>query len=364
MPDVIENFKSVIIQIATPYSTGTGFLLPQFNIIVTNEHVVRDNNVVVIDGVGFNRCISRVIFLDAKHDIAFLEAPKIPMLTDVLIRTEPMPIVGEKVYAVGHPFGIRFTVTSGIISKNGHHNNGVLFLQHDAALNPGNSGGPLLDEQGYVIGINTFIIQNGQNIGFALPIKYVEEAAHKYAEHHGACAVACEVCSNLVFESVKKTKYCPYCGSGILLPSDIEPYEPIGMAATIEALITETGHNVIISRRGPNAWELVHGSAKITIYYYEKTGLITGEAYLCTLPNQHIRTVYEFLLQENYNLAGLTLSVKQQDIILSLLIYDRFFNVDTGLRLMEELFKKADHYDNILVEQYGAAWKQTNEEII
>lgn len=363
MPANIEGFRSVIIQIATPYTTGTGFLMPQFNVIVTNEHVIRDNNEVVVEGVGLKRSIARVLFVDPKLDIAFIESPSLTEMAPLTTKTDTLPSVGDKVFAVGHPFGIRFTTTSGIISNHGHHSNGVDYIQHDAALNPGNSGGPLLDESGLVIGINTFIIQNGQNIGFALPIKYVVEAAQKYSAHLGDCAVACATCGNFVFDKGQKAKYCPHCGSGIQLPSYIEPYEPIGMAATIEELISETGHDVTISRRGPNAWELVHGSAKITIYYYDKTGLITGEAYLCTLPNHQIREVYEFLLHENYNLAGLTLSVRQEDIILSLLIYDRFFNVETGLRLIEELFKQADYYDNILVEQYGAFWKQTSEEI-
>jgi S1-C subfamily serine protease len=123
------------------------------------------------------------LFVDPKLDIAFLEAPKIFNDTFQCRYRKPidLPYVGDKVFAVGHPFGIRFTTTSGIISNHGHNINGLDYIQHDAALNPGNSGGPLLDESGLVIGINTFIIKNGQNIGFALPIKYVVEAAQEYA---------------------------------------------------------------------------------------------------------------------------------------------------------------------------------------
>jgi serine protease Do len=61
MPAIVENFKSVIIQIATPYTTGTGFLLPQFKVIVTNEHVISDNKDVVIEGIGLKRRIARVL---------------------------------------------------------------------------------------------------------------------------------------------------------------------------------------------------------------------------------------------------------------------------------------------------------------
>lgn len=357
----LQHLQPVIIQIATPYSTGTGFLLPQFGLIVTNEHVIRDNRDAVIEGVGISRQVVQVLFVDAKLDIAFLKAEGLGKLKEVKVNAATTLAVGQRVFAIGHPFGLRFTTTSGIISNPNHCSDGVDFIQHDAALNPGNSGGPLIDENGDIIGINTFIVQNGQNIGFSLPIRYILDAAHKYIQHYGVPAVACFSCGNLTFDSGKPLKYCPNCGASISLPNSVPPYEPIGMAATIERLISATGHDVTVSRRGPNAWELQHGSAKITLYYYEKTGLITGEANLCSLPTNNINVVYQYLLRENYNLAGLTLSVRQHDIILSLLIYDRYLNIDTGLQLLERFFQQADTYDNILVEQFGASWIRTDE---
>lgn len=361
MPANIDHFISLTIQIATPYTTGTGFLLPQYNLIVTNEHVVRDNRDAVIEGLHIQRSVAKVLFTDTRLDIAFLEANSLLEQPQTNYRLETNFHIGDPVFAVGHPFGLKLTTTSGIISNPRHQSDGLEYIQHDAALNPGNSGGPLIDKDGLIIGINTFIIQNGQNIGFSLPIRYVVEAAEKYVQHYGASSSACHACGSMIFDDGKQLKYCPNCGAGITLPAFLPPYEPIGMAATIEQLITAAGHDVQITRRGPNAWELQHGSAKIALYYYEKTGLITGEAYLCTLPSQHIREVYEYLLHENYHLAGLTLSVRQQDIILSLLVYDRYLNVDTGLQLFEALFKQADAYDNILVEQYGAFWKEPDE---
>ena len=122
-------------------------------------------------------------------------------------------------------------------------------------------------------------------------------------------------------------------------------------------MLEKAGHNVQLSRRGPNNWEMQKGSAKINISYYEKTGLITGDAYLCLLPQRNIKKLYEYLLRQNYETESLTFSIKEQDIILSLLIYDRYLNVDTGLKLFEHLFERADYYDNILVEEYGALWK-------
>lgn len=67
------------------------------------------------------------------------------------------------------------------------------------------------------------------------------------------------------------------------------------------------------------------------------------------------------MLKQNYLMEGLTFSIRDQDIILSLLINDRYLNVDTGLQLLQHLFERSDYYDNILVEKYGAAWKQDSQ---
>ena len=111
---------------------------------------------------------------------------------------------------------------------------------------------------------------------------------------------------------------------------------------------------------GPNHWSIRRGSAKINIAYHEKSGLIIGDAYLATLPEDNIKELYTFLLKQNYKLEGLTFSVKGQDIILSLLIYDQYLNKETAQRLFNHLLQNADDYDDIIVDQFGAEWKKSN----
>ena len=362
MKEIIELYRSVVIQIATPYSKGTGFYIKEYDLIVTNEHVVRGNKEVVIDSNLFERQLSTVLFVDAMHDLAFLSIPKTKTMDIPSIELGEAIRVqeGDAAIAIGHPFGLKYTSTQGIISNTHHQQNDINYLQHDAALNPGNSGGPLLNMVGQVIGINTFMIRNGENIGFSLPINYVKETIFSYQKGQGKSGARCLACSNIVFDTGKKQKYCPHCGAKLTLPAYEEAYEALGVSKTIEELLLTTGHDVRLSRRGPNNWEIHQGSAKINITYHEKTGLIIGDAFLCNLPKEHIGPLYEYLLKQNYLIEGLTFSVnpKGQDIILSLLIYDRYLNVDTGIQLFEHLFEKADHYDDILVDEFGAIWKQ------
>jgi serine protease Do len=238
-----------------------------------------------------------------------------------------------------------------------HMHNDINYIQHDAALNPGNSGGPLLDMEGNVIGVNTFIIRDGNNIGFSLPARYVQPTLDDFVKQCCSDGVRCHSCGNVVFDNTIEGEYCPHCGTKIQLPSKVEPYNPVGVTKTVEDLLEKLGYNVPLSRIGPNHWEVERGSAKIYLTYHQKTGLITGDAYLCTLPKQQIKPLYTYLMKENYGLSNMGFSIRGNDIILSLLIYDQYLNLETGEKLFGYLFEKADHYDDILVNTYGAEWK-------
>lgn len=357
---VIEIYRDGVIQIATPFSTGTGFYVKEFDLIVTNEHVVRENKEVVIDGAGFDKQMVKVCYVDPKYDLAFLRAPKDHEMPRLSLGSFEQIKEGDQVIAIGHPFGFEYTATQGIISNMLHKQDQVEFIQHDAALNPGNSGGPLVDKDATIIGVNTFIIRDGNNVGFSLPVKYLTTTLEEFKAGDGVDAVRCNSCLNLVFNTQELKGYCPNCGSKIMMISDLESYEPMGINKTIEEMLTALGFNIDLSRRGPYNWEVKQGSARISISYHEKSGLIVSDAYLCSLPKENIKPLYEYLLQRNYDLDGLTFSVKGNDIIISLLIYDQYLNNQTAKRLFEHMFVMADDYDNILVEQFGAIWK-TND---
>lgn len=358
MNNVIDLYRQVVIEIATPYSTGTGFYLRGPHLIITNEHVVRDNREVVIHGVHIPKQLARVLYTDIRYDLAFVEAPEGVDMPEVQLASPLKVHEGDPVIAVGHPFGLKFSATQGIISNTRHEMEDVIYLQHDAALNPGNSGGPLVDPQGNVVGVNTFLLRDSGTIGFSLPADVLETTLREYQEAGDGFSTRCHACSNIVTSVNIDGKYCPHCGAKAELPDQVAPYEPAGVAKTIEDILQQLGFQVLLSRRGPYNWEIEEGSAKVNITYYEKNGLISGDAYLCMLPRKNIKPIYEYLLQENYSLEGLALSIRDQDIMLSLLIDDRYLNLETGLQLFRHLFERADFYDNHLVDHYGAIWKK------
>lgn len=359
MKEVIETYKNVLMQIATPLSTGTGFYLRDFDLIVTNDHVIHGNREVVVDGKGIEKQLVKVLFSDPKYDLAFLSGPtEIREAPAVKLSSDPRISEGEQVIAIGHPYGLKYSATQGIISSTSHIQNNIPYLQHDAALNPGNSGGPLVNLSGDIVGVNTFVLRDGQNIGFSLPVRYLSETITEFRKGEGHIGTRCSSCANFVYEHTQEKGYCPHCGAKVELPSAVEEYEASGMSRTVESIIEKTGHNIRLSRRGPNSWEIQQGSARINISYYDKNGLIVGDAQLCSLPKDNIKPLYEYLLRQNYTSEGLSFSVRDQDIILSLLIHDRYLKPETGEKLFRRLFEKADYYDDILTGQYGAQWKK------
>lgn len=354
MKEVIEEFKDVVIQIATPFGTGTGFYLKDHNVIVTNKHVIQGTREAVINGRGFDKTVTEVMFTDPVHDIAFLKPPNGIDAPNIRLSENERVSAGEQIIAIGHPYGLKYTTTQGIVSKSERLYNGVNYVQIDAAINPGNSGGPLLNNQGEIVGVNTFIIADGDNLGFAVPSNYLREALSDYKQLYGQPAIRCGSCSNVITHQNIADSYCPSCGNK-LSENDYnpKPYTPVGASKVMEDIITELGKDVRLSRVGSKGWDIEEGSALIKVDYNPKTRFIIGDAHLCKLPKDNIAPLYEYLLRENYKLEGIVFSVNNRDIILSLLIYDEDFNKETGLQLFKNLFQKADDYDDILIDQYG-----------
>jgi serine protease Do len=155
-------------------SLGSGVIIDPSGIILTNDHVIRGAaaiHIVLADGRQLD---AEVIGSDADNDLAVLRVENKTPLPVAKLGTSSDLMIGETVIAIGSPFGLKKTVTAGVLSATGRtfkadnrtYND---FLQIDASINPGNSGGPLLNVDGDIIGINTAIFASAQGIGFAIP---------------------------------------------------------------------------------------------------------------------------------------------------------------------------------------------------
>jgi len=156
---------------------GSGFVIDKEGHILTNYHVIADARQVEVTMHNRKKFKATIVGTDPAHDLAVIQIKASDLVPAVLGDSRNLQ-VGQKVYAIGNPFGLAGTMTRGIVSsiRPVREPNGATIdeaIQTDAAINPGNSGGPLMNWHGEVIGINTMILSNvGQNagIGFAIPI--------------------------------------------------------------------------------------------------------------------------------------------------------------------------------------------------
>ncbi len=179
---IIETETMGVVTIKTDVSQGTGFIITENGYIITNQHVIAgaesagvftyDTNSYTVTLIGTNRVMDLALL---KIDDTNLHKLDLGDSDDVKI--------GEKAIAIGNPLGLAFTATEGIISARDREGANKLpfYFQIDVPLNPGNSGGPLINTKGEVIGINNFKVSGAEGLGFALEINPAIEAINQIA---------------------------------------------------------------------------------------------------------------------------------------------------------------------------------------
>ena len=179
---VIETAIKSVVTVSTEKSIGSGFIINSEGYLVTNYHVIdgQEDNIVVLNN---KREIISADFIgkDEIRDIALLKIEG--NYTPLALATKESLQVGEKVIAIGNPLGLSFTVTEGIISALDRAGPSGLneYVQTDVSLNPGNSGGPLIDIEGKVVGINNFKIGGAESLGFSLESDAIKKSVNMIA---------------------------------------------------------------------------------------------------------------------------------------------------------------------------------------
>lgn len=172
-----ETKDSVVVVIAfdkngKPGKFGSGFYIKQGDLVATNYHVVETSTDIKLKlGDGSLLKVEEVKYIDKESDLAVLRVGK-PGKALPLQLVDPK--IGEDILAIGNPGGLEHTISTGIVSGI-RHKGKIKVYQITAPISPGSSGGPILNEQGHVVGLATFYMQGGQNLNFAVPARYVED---------------------------------------------------------------------------------------------------------------------------------------------------------------------------------------------
>ncbi|HUP58180.1 MAG TPA: trypsin-like peptidase domain-containing protein, partial [Bdellovibrionota bacterium] len=220
-------------------SVGSGVVIDNEGLVLTNHHVIENAERVTITFDEKHKSPGVVLGSDPKTDLALVrikDLTQAPALTPLSFANSDQVKVGDWAIAVGSPFGLKQSVTVGVVSATGRAQMGVLdtedFIQTDAAINPGSSGGPLLNSAGQIIGLNTAIFsQSGGfiGIGFAIPAKIAQQIAGELKQHgrvvRGWLGLAAQdVDANLA-------SYFKAPGSNGALVTEVDPKGPAGTAS-------------------------------------------------------------------------------------------------------------------------------------
>ncbi|MCK9373434.1 MAG: trypsin-like peptidase domain-containing protein [Sulfuricurvum sp.] len=349
---MVEKSIDSIVQITTPYGSGSGFVIG--TLIVTNSHVVNGLKQVLISTKTLPKTIGDVVYDDPAYDLAFIRPPKtIGTQTPLELSTSPISD-GDGVIAIGHPYGLNYSTTEGIISRASRMQGEVEYIQFDAAINPGNSGGPLLNEEGEVIGVNTFIIQNSNNLGFALPCYTLQEALEEFLALNKEDIIRCISCKNLIFEPTIQNDYCPNCGVKLdVAKRRREGYKPSGVVALIEKILGSLKINVTLSRRSQRSWRFETDTTRIDVNYYDN-GVVIADSALCRIPQENIEPLYDYLLRENAELGRLQFAINENTVYLSYIIIDSSLSEHYGTQALRQLYKHSPRYHKLLIEKFKA----------
>ncbi|APB97985.1 trypsin-like peptidase domain-containing protein [Polynucleobacter asymbioticus] len=211
------------------FSLGSGVLVSPEGIILTNHHVISDADEIEVSLADGRKFSAKLIGSDPETDIAVLKinAPSLP--TPITFGKIESVHVGDIVLAIGNPFGVGQTVTSGIVSALGRDHVGINtfenFIQTDASINPGNSGGALVDTRGNLIGINTAIYSNNggsMGIGFAIPVNLAKQVMESILTTGGVTRGWIGVEPQNISKELSESLGLPANTEGVLLPGILE----------------------------------------------------------------------------------------------------------------------------------------------
>ena len=339
---------------------GSGWVATDSGLVVTNHHVVGYDTSVGVAVRGSPQVAARVVFTDARLDVAFVYPTQSLGLPPLPLADSRRVAQGTAVAAVGHPLGLEFTVTRGILSSTTHTENEVEYLQTDAALNPGNSGGPLVDGLGNVLGVNTWLRSRGAGLGLAVPVHSFVDALRRFASapnlDAASTAHTCEVCSTALDLHNDR---CPTCG---VVARFLEGRQRI--LRSPQLALAESAAESVLRRLGvnPNVCRIGDGRWKITGQHYDVVVRITDDerALLVQIPTARLGSgqhahAYRFLLTANDESTGPARVTLDRDVVIMELAEPlSFVDSDQVAESTKRMIKQALRLAQVLIRDFGA----------
>ncbi len=347
----LHNLAPAVCKVITASGSGSCFYIKKDDVWVTNYHVVAGSKQVTLENQQLDRYLANVIFVNPVDDIAFLKSEfKLSEFFGIPYEPGRNVQVSDPVFVLGYPYGMPFSITEGIVSSPNQVMDGRRYIQTDAAVNPGNSGGPVVAADGNLIGITTAKFQEADNMGFAIPAE-VLSGQFQYIDQNpdGRFTVKCPSCDDLILH---ETEYCENCGAEIS-KRFFEEIPLSELATFVEGAIESLGMNPVLARAGTEYWKFHQGSSEVRIFVYDRNYLYATSP-LNNLPKSNLKELYEYLLKDN--VIPYKLGVTDNKIFISYRfhlsdIYTEY--ADQVKQNLTTLALKADEMDDFFVNNFG-----------
>ncbi len=356
----MNKIKNSIYKVITAAGSGTGFKIKEHDFLITNYHVVEGSKVVAVEDQNKDRFVAHVIMANPDVDLAFLDvkalnkkASGIKIDPDIEVKNH------QKINIAGYPLGLPFAFTSGIVSSPNQPMDGRNFVQTDAAVNPGNSGGPMLTDDGVVVAVTTAKFEGVDNMGFGIKHTDLIKEINDFHFDDGKFRVKCNSCDTFID---KETEFCPNCGNNIDI-SVFEEFEKTHFSAFVENALEKLGINPVLCRAGREYWEFHQGSALVRIFVVNNNYLYATSP-LNELPKDGLKKLLRYITSNP--VQPYQLGVYENKIYISYRTHLSDIYSEKKNEIQDHLINlvlKADDLDDFFKDNYGCAMSLESKEI-
>lgn len=351
-----QDIYRLVYKVTHAGGSGSCFYLKSYDLFVTNYHVVSGFHEVAIHDNDRNPYLARVVLVNPALDIALMVADgDFSQLPELSLAADDALEIGGKVSVAGYPYGMPFTVTEGSVSSPKQLMDGKYYIQTDAAVNPGNSGGPIFNENNEVVGVTVSKFSNADNMGFGIRVEALRKLLEVVDDMDRSCfQVQCDSCDGLI---AGEEDFCPSCGEklpeGIFAERQQSP-----LAVFCEQAIEEMGVNPVLARDGYDSWTFHKGSSEIRIFVYDNTYLFAVSP-INLLPKKEVEPVLDYMLSEDFTPYKMGIEGRQIYLAYRIHLSDLTeASEDEIRRNLVNLALRADEMDNKMVERFGCEFSE------
>ena len=351
-----QNIFKAVYKVNHAGGSGSCFYLKNYDLFVTNYHVVEGFREVALQDNDKNRFYARVVLVNPVRDIALLKADgDFSALPEIALSALDEVSIGQRINVAGYHCGMPFTVNEGTVSSPRQLMNDRYYIQTDAAVNPGNSGGPMFNDSNELVAITVSKLNNADNMGFGIPVASLRELLEQIADLDTSIFnVQCNSCDEFISE---EEEYCPSCGDK--LPENVFKERTLtDLAVFCEEAIEAMGINPVLARVGYESWVFHKGSSEIRIFVYNRQYLFCTSP-LNVLPKKNLEPVLSYLLNADVRPYQFGLDGNQIYISYRVHISDVFseYGEEVQKNLTNMAFK-ADELDNYLADTFGCEFSE------